>query len=263
MANGIGRSVYAFDGNGNVTVLQSASGTVTSSYEYGPFGEPVRVSEALAAQNPFRFSTKQTDDITGHIDYGHRDYISPLGRFANRDPLAEPGFAAAQEERYGFWQEGPNPYCFVDNNPEQKIDLLGLQATGQLDPRTEGNIRNLHHLLQPMARTHILAVNAALSGSCRCAKIIDGLRTAAAQNNIPAANTHARGRTSYHVWGLAYDIGIFRLPVGQTDCAQTNDYLSEDSAYRVAGPRQPRGVGFSAQSKFRCEPGQKRDSLWL
>ena len=40
---------------------------------------------------------------------------------------------------------------------------------------------------------------------------------------------------SYHVWGLAYDIGIFRLPPGQTDCAQANEYLEDDPAYRSAG----------------------------
>ena len=28
-------------------------------YEYGPFGEPLRVSGAMAGMNPFRFSTKE------------------------------------------------------------------------------------------------------------------------------------------------------------------------------------------------------------
>jgi hypothetical protein len=44
----------AYDGNGNVVVLVSASdGSPTAHYEYGPFGEPIRVSGPAATLNPF------------------------------------------------------------------------------------------------------------------------------------------------------------------------------------------------------------------
>ena len=88
-----------------------------SFYEYGPFGEPIRVSGTMAGQNPFRFSTKQTDNFTGHIDYGHRDYIPLLGRWANMDPIAERG--------------GSNLYGFVNNYPVNDIDIFGLRTCAE------------------------------------------------------------------------------------------------------------------------------------
>jgi hypothetical protein len=52
----------AYDGNGNVVALASASdGSPTARYEYAPFGEPIRLTGPAAALNPFRFSTKRTD----------------------------------------------------------------------------------------------------------------------------------------------------------------------------------------------------------
>ena len=53
----------AYDGNGNVSaLLDSADGSLDAKYEYGAFGEPLRVGgAAIAEDNPFRFSTKYTD----------------------------------------------------------------------------------------------------------------------------------------------------------------------------------------------------------
>ncbi|NGO39601.1 RHS repeat protein, partial [Limisphaera ngatamarikiensis] len=57
-----------YDGNGNVWTLVSAStGTETARYEYGPFGEPLRLTGAAAASNLFRFSTKRTEHGTGLV----------------------------------------------------------------------------------------------------------------------------------------------------------------------------------------------------
>ena len=46
-----------YDGNGNVMGLISvATLDLADSYEYGPFGESMRVKDSTG--NPFRFSTK-------------------------------------------------------------------------------------------------------------------------------------------------------------------------------------------------------------
>ncbi len=101
------------DGAGNVSALiDSAAGAAVATYESGPFGEPLRRSGAMAAANPYRFSTRYHDDETGLIYYGHRYYHPGLGRWLSRDPLGEPG--------------GLNPYGFVANDPVQHFDLLGL-----------------------------------------------------------------------------------------------------------------------------------------
>ena len=115
-----GGAVYlpARDANGNITALIDAGATapganpVAASYEYSPFGELLRVEGPYAASNPFRFSSKFTDDETGLVCYGLRYYNPALGRFLNRDPIWEAG--------------GPNLYAFCGNNGVNRWDFLGL-----------------------------------------------------------------------------------------------------------------------------------------
>jgi RHS repeat-associated protein len=114
-----GGAVYlpARDANGNITALIDAGATapganpVAASYEYSPFGELLRVEGPYAAANPFRFSSKFTDDETGLVCYGLRYYNPALGRFLNRDPIGEAG--------------GENLYAFVGNGPVNRLDVLG------------------------------------------------------------------------------------------------------------------------------------------
>ncbi|MBF0197680.1 MAG: RHS repeat-associated core domain-containing protein, partial [Planctomycetes bacterium] len=102
---------YCYDGNGNVTGLVEAStGDMVVEYEYSPFGEVI--SDGGDIVNPFRWSTKYEDFETGLNYYGFRYYSSELGRWLNRDPIAEAG--------------GLNLYGFVGNDGVNSWDLLGL-----------------------------------------------------------------------------------------------------------------------------------------
>ena len=88
----IQRTFVAFDGNGNVAALVSATnGAAAAQYEYGPFGEVIRATGPMAKANPFRFSTKYQDDETDLLYYGYRYYNASTGRWLNRDPLEEGG----------------------------------------------------------------------------------------------------------------------------------------------------------------------------
>jgi len=93
-------------------VKDTANGTLSAQYEYGPFGEVTRMTGAMAKLNPFRFSTKYQDDETDLVYYGYRYYNASTGRWLSRDPIEEKG--------------GLNLYGFVLNNPLRYIDLLGL-----------------------------------------------------------------------------------------------------------------------------------------
>ena len=105
----------AYDGNGNVAgLVNAADGNVASRYDYGPFGEVLRASGTMAKTNPFRFSTKYTDDETDFVYYGYRYYNPSTGRWLNRDPIGE--------------AVGINLYGFVYNNPVNRFDRLGLDA---------------------------------------------------------------------------------------------------------------------------------------
>ncbi len=115
----------AYDGNGNVVALVDTGGTVSARYEYGPFGEPLTVWGAAARLNPFRWSTKQTDNETDLVYYGYRYYSPGLGRWISRDPLEERG--------------GANLYGFLLNDSLSNIDpdaaapkRPGLMAAMQL-----------------------------------------------------------------------------------------------------------------------------------
>jgi len=106
-------SAYApcYDGNGNVVAL--ADGAVMGRYEYGAFGETIRVEGGAVVQaNPVRFSTKYWDGETGLLYYTHRYYSPDMGRWLNRDPIEEQG--------------GINLYGFVGNDPVNRWDYLGL-----------------------------------------------------------------------------------------------------------------------------------------
>lgn len=106
----------AYDGNGNVMALVDA-GTLQEAarYEYGPFGEVLRETGPQAHANPFRFSSKYTDDETGLVYYGYRYYQPESGRWINRDPSGETSEA--------------DLYNACGNNAIDNIDLFGLWLT--------------------------------------------------------------------------------------------------------------------------------------
>jgi RHS repeat-associated protein len=105
----------ACDGNGNVAALVKGSdGTLSARYEFGPFGEVIRATGPMAKANPFRFSTKYQDDETDLLYYGYRYYDPSTGRWDSRDPAGA--------------RSGPHAYGFVNNEPLNNRDYLGLQT---------------------------------------------------------------------------------------------------------------------------------------
>ncbi|HXG47264.1 MAG TPA: RHS repeat-associated core domain-containing protein [Methylomirabilota bacterium] len=123
-----GTYFYGYDGNGNVVGLVSAAdGTEAARYEYGPFGEMLRVTGPLAFENPFRFSTKFHDDETGWLYYGHRYYDPSTGRWPSRDPFVEFAFVEARNADIPHNDILPdlNDYQFVANQPVSLVDYLG------------------------------------------------------------------------------------------------------------------------------------------
>ncbi|MGA4645746.1 RHS repeat-associated core domain-containing protein [Limisphaera sp. 4302-co] len=115
-----GTHFVTHDGNGNVWNLVSAStGTETARYEYGPFGEPLRLSGPAARSNPFQMSTKRTEDFRGLVLYEYRAYSPTSGRWLSRDPIGERG--------------GASLLAFLGNEPVNGIDAHGLLWPGYPD----------------------------------------------------------------------------------------------------------------------------------
>ena len=110
---GMAAQFACYDGNGNITAyVDAGTGQAASQFEYGPFGEPLRV-DATAMR--FGFSSKYTDPETGLVYYGYRYYNPQTGRWIGRDPIGEFG--------------GRNLFGFVGNGSPYAIDCFGLWPT--------------------------------------------------------------------------------------------------------------------------------------
>ena len=110
-----------------------------------PFGETVVATGPLAKANPFRFSTKPVEDVTGLVLYEFRPYEAPLGRWLTRDPIGERGFFTLNNEMANSIRRErlknidllnrialanqigvADAYLFVGNGPIFSYDYLGL-----------------------------------------------------------------------------------------------------------------------------------------
>jgi len=138
-----GTHFVCYDGNGNVVSLISATtGDVSACYEYGPFGEPIRLTGPAASLNPFRFSTKRTDNITDLVLYEYRAYNPIIGCWLSRDPIFDYGARfwagdnrlAALVRLFALLGVPFEPakqsllYSFLSNDPTDFYDVLGLSG---------------------------------------------------------------------------------------------------------------------------------------
>lgn len=123
----------------------------------------------------------------------------------------------------------------------------------QLHPRTEANLATLTPTTAAVARKFLSAALKALEPQGLTARIISGLRTYAEQDALYAKGrtapgpkvTNARGGYSWHSFGTAFDIGIFR----------GDAYLEEHLAYRSLGPLgESCGLEWGGRWKFCDEP---------
>jgi len=111
-----------YDGNGNICgYVDGTSGQYSANYEYGPFGEGIRVSGTIGKEIPFRFSSKYVDAQTELVYYGYRYLNASMGKWLSRDPI---------EERGGY-----NLSAFSFNNPQNFFDRNGLNVVDSRPPR--------------------------------------------------------------------------------------------------------------------------------
>ena len=154
-------TAYLYDGNGNVMALvDAADKSIVASYEYDPFGNTLRATEAKASANPFRFSMKYADGETGLVYYGYRYYAPAVGRWVSRDPAEELG--------------GLGLYVFAHNSATIRVDLFGLDDIIVFifcpDDQTKQDETYKHYL--PLAREMQQYASQQLKGCCGKVKIL-------------------------------------------------------------------------------------------
>ncbi len=112
-----GTSTFLTDALGSTLALADSTGTVQTSYTYGPFGTP---SSTGASNSNTQQYTGLPSDGTG-LQYNRARYYSPtLQRFISEDPL-------------GFGGGSVNLYAYAGNDPINASDPSGLLPSG-LDP---------------------------------------------------------------------------------------------------------------------------------
>jgi RHS repeat-associated protein len=148
------------DGNKNIIQVRNATGSVTDSYVYDPFG---KVTHNGSSETPFQFSSEFFDDETELVYYNYRYYNPNLGRWINRDPIEEEG--------------GWNLYCFIQNCIINIVDHVGLVdikyravTADEMDEFYKGNDNVVRGQIRKRFGIEVWPEPA----TCRCCKANDG-----------------------------------------------------------------------------------------
>ena len=123
MRDGGGTVTYFLaDHLGSVVQTTNASGSVSHSRDYDPYGNPL----SGASQSGYAFTGREWDSETGLYYYRARYYDPKLGGFISEDPI---GFSG-----------GNNFYAYVEGNPVNAADPSGLAAYVRCEriPTTRG-----------------------------------------------------------------------------------------------------------------------------
>lgn len=97
---------------GSIVALSDNTGAVTDQFAYSSFGE----SDSMTGTT-FGFTGQRFDDETGLYYFKNRYYSARLGRFLQPDPI-------------GYDGEDLNLYTYVNNDPLNFTDPMGLQPGG-------------------------------------------------------------------------------------------------------------------------------------
>jgi RHS repeat-associated protein len=116
MLRGGTTSYYQADGLGSLTSLSNTSGALANTYTYDSFGSLTASTGSLT--NSFRYTGREFDAETSLYYYRARYYDSGTGRFIDEDPSAQ----------------GSNFYRYVENDPTDLVDPLGLYTIAPAKP---------------------------------------------------------------------------------------------------------------------------------
>ena len=106
-----GTQYFTTDLFGSVSTVSDSSGYQLDSYTYDAFGSLVQGD--LMGITDFGYLGKQKDPTSKLYNYGYRDYAPQFARFTTVDPI----------------RDGANWFAYVNNDPVNFIDLLGLEQT--------------------------------------------------------------------------------------------------------------------------------------
>jgi len=104
---------------GHTRVLLNVRGEPIDVYRYSTFGEETIQDAQGKTKSPsvsWRYCSKRYDSETELVYFGKRYYDPDAGHWITTDPLG--------------YDEGPNLYAYLTNNPLTLVDLYGLRIAG-------------------------------------------------------------------------------------------------------------------------------------
>ena len=103
---------------GSVDAITGEGGELVEGRTYEPFGKRRDVSPVGGNVTHRDYTGHELDPEFGLVNMKARFYDPEIGRFLGPDPIvADAG-----------WSQGVNAYSYVNNNPMNWVDPLGLQA---------------------------------------------------------------------------------------------------------------------------------------
>jgi RHS repeat-associated protein len=102
---------YEADALGSITSLSNGTGALANTYTYDSFGN--LTASTGTTRNYFQYTAREFDTETGIYFYRARYFDPTSGRFLSEDPA----------------EDDLNLYAYVQNNPVNFVDPLGLYTT--------------------------------------------------------------------------------------------------------------------------------------
>ena len=125
-----GTTSVLVDGLGSVAMLSGANQAVSTSYSYGAYGSVASTGASGVAGSSYPFAfTGANYNSTDELVYLRARYYSPvLDRFIKEDPVGLAG--------------GINVYAYVDDDPVDRTDPMGLCPKGKCYPNVRDFVQS-------------------------------------------------------------------------------------------------------------------------
>src|SRR5207249_8543738 len=117
---------YTRDHLGSVREMTDGTGAIHARYDYDPYGRLTKVQGDL--DSDFIYAGYYNHSPSGLYATLNRFYDPDLGRWISRDPLETAEIS-----------QGPNLYAYVENDPTNFVDPLGLLTAVIVGGPTAGN----------------------------------------------------------------------------------------------------------------------------